>query len=216
MYCGGKPSSRDHVPSRVLLDEPYPRELPVVEACLECNNGFSCDEAYFACFLECVLAGSTEPQKIMRPKISRMLADDPALRARIGRCVSRDESGTMIWQPENDRIRNVLLKLARGHAAYELSLPQFEEPDTCWFAPLLLMSHEARGRFEHPERPARPLYPEVGSRAFIRGSKYGFDVNGGTWIVSQSNRYRYMIDQIGGLRVQMVISEYLACQVWWD
>jgi hypothetical protein len=110
-YCGGEPSTRDHVPSRVLLDEPYPPELPVVDACIKCNNGFSSDEAYVACFLECVLAGSTEPGRIGRPKISRLLKKEPALRVRIAQCVSQDESGRLVWKPEDARFRTVILKL---------------------------------------------------------------------------------------------------------
>jgi hypothetical protein len=43
-YCEGVPETRDHVPSRVLLDEPYPENLPVVPACKSCNSGFSADE----------------------------------------------------------------------------------------------------------------------------------------------------------------------------
>ena len=35
VYCGGSPATRDHVPSRVLLDESYPAELPIVGACAE-------------------------------------------------------------------------------------------------------------------------------------------------------------------------------------
>ena len=216
VYCGSVPSTRDHVPSRVLLDEPYPAELPVVEACAECNNGFSSDEAYVACFLECVHAGSTDPEKIKRPRISRMLANEPALRARIAECVAQTEDGTLIWKPEDNRFRNVILKLARGHADYELSLQQFEEPEACWFTPLMLMTVENRAEFENPEVPARPFFPEIGSRAFIRGFKQGFDVNVGLWIVPQPGRYRYMVDQTSGLRVQIVIGEYLACQVRWE
>ena len=59
VYCGGAPDSRDHVPSKVLLDDPLPPDLPVVEACSTCNGNFSLDEEYLACFLECVFSGST-------------------------------------------------------------------------------------------------------------------------------------------------------------
>jgi hypothetical protein len=30
VYCGNVTETRDHVPSRILLDEPYPENLPVV------------------------------------------------------------------------------------------------------------------------------------------------------------------------------------------
>lgn len=60
VYCGGPPETVDHVPSRVFLDDPLPENLPVVEACRECNGGFSLDEEYLACLLECVMTGTTD------------------------------------------------------------------------------------------------------------------------------------------------------------
>ncbi len=47
-YCGAVADSRDHIPSRVLLDEPYPENIPVAESCTKCNGGFSSDEEYLA------------------------------------------------------------------------------------------------------------------------------------------------------------------------
>ena len=65
IHCGGwiaeLDTNRDHVPSKSLLREPYPANLPVVEVCATCNEGFSLDEEYLVVFLNCVLAGSTEP-----------------------------------------------------------------------------------------------------------------------------------------------------------
>src|SRR3989442_243424 len=81
VYCGCAPESRDHCPSRVLLDEPFPSDLPVVEACTRCNGSFSKDEQYLACLIECVLCGSVEPDRIRRPKIRRILLENPALGA---------------------------------------------------------------------------------------------------------------------------------------
>ena len=72
--CGGGTGTRDHCPSRVLLDEPYPDNLPVVPACSPCNSRFSADEQYLACLISCVLAGSTDPALITPPKIRRILS----------------------------------------------------------------------------------------------------------------------------------------------
>ena len=43
-YCGGECESDDHVPSKAFLDDPLPKNLPVIDACLACNQGFSLDE----------------------------------------------------------------------------------------------------------------------------------------------------------------------------
>jgi hypothetical protein len=45
IYCGRATQTRDHVPSRVLLNEPYPNNLPVVPACNTpafCSKNTSC------------------------------------------------------------------------------------------------------------------------------------------------------------------------------
>ena len=90
VYCGGSEETRDHVPSKVLLDEPYPEDLPVVPACLECNNGFSLDEEYLACFLECVLCGTVDPRALKRDRIRRKLQDNPNLLALIAAAAPMD------------------------------------------------------------------------------------------------------------------------------
>src|SRR3972149_4322214 len=81
-FCGGKTGTRDHCPSRVFLDEPYPENLPIVPACSSCNAGFSADEEYLACFVSCVIAGSTDPEAMAREKTKRILKEKPLLRAR--------------------------------------------------------------------------------------------------------------------------------------
>src|SRR5689334_904074 len=83
IYCGDREETRDHVPSRVFLDAPLPENLPVVGACLACNNGFSRDEEYLACLIESAIVGSTDPDHMRRPGVASILRRAPALRARI-------------------------------------------------------------------------------------------------------------------------------------
>ena len=123
VFCGGHPDTRDHVPSKVFLDDHLPEDLPVVEACAACNQSFSLDEEYLACFLEAVLSGTADPNKMKRTKIRRALHRNPRLVQRLEASLNVDENGNLIWAPEYDRARNVVLKLARSHVAYELSFP---------------------------------------------------------------------------------------------
>jgi hypothetical protein len=44
VHCCGPDETRDHVPSKVLLDEFYLENLPVCPSCLKCNNASSADE----------------------------------------------------------------------------------------------------------------------------------------------------------------------------
>lgn len=211
-FCGGETGTRDHCPSRVFLDEPYPENLPVVPACSACNAGFSEDEEYFACLVSCVMAGSTQPEAILREKTKRILEVKPFLRARIEKTRS-ELDGVTVFNPEQDRVSAVITKLAQGHALYELHEPCARKPDGINYLPLSLMSAAKRDNFENPELFS--IWPEVGSRAMQRLIN-GTDVTSNGWLDVQPGRYRFQASQGGGVDVRIVIHEYLACHVYWE
>jgi len=211
-FCCGPTGTKDHCPSKVFLDEPLPANLAVVPACLECNNGFSADEEYLACLVSCVIAGSTDPQQIERPKIQRILSEKPALRGRLEQA-KLIQDGRTIFMPDWERARNVLLKLAKGHALYELHENCAGEPVHFSMAPLVTLSDEQREWFENPDSSS--AWPEVGSRAMQR-MLIGSDVSAGGWIVVQERRYRYNASIVDGCDVRIVINEYLAARACWD
>jgi hypothetical protein len=212
VHCGGATETRDHCPSRVLLDEPHPESLPYLPACASCNSGFSLDEEYFACLVECARTGSVEAVK--RPKIRRIFEHSPALAARLIQARSVTDSGGISFALEQNRVSNVVLKLARGHAAHELSEPQYGKPARIMITPLHLLKPSARDHFETP--PATSGWPEVGSRAMQRMSD-AFGASGITpWIDVQPRRYRYLAVAEGAVLIRIVIGEYLACEVIWD
>jgi hypothetical protein len=68
VHCGSEPSSRDHVPSKVFLDQPFSDDLPVVPACEACNNRMSIDEVYVACLVECVISAEISEPQLGEPK----------------------------------------------------------------------------------------------------------------------------------------------------
>ena len=214
IHCGGADETRDHIPSKVLLDEPYPTNMHVVPSCLSCNNALSADEQYVACLIECVLVGDTNPIKIPRPRIGKLLAENPLLRERIERAKSLSRGGSPIWSIEEERVKAVVLKLARGHAAYELNEPQVGPPEYIDIRPLVTMSESERMAFEQGDGAGPALYPEVGSRAMQRMFE-GQDLCGGGWVLVQDGNYRFRTSQDNGLTIQMVIREYLGCQVGW-
>ena len=214
-YCGTDPDSRDHIPSRVLLDEPFPPNLPVVEACGICNSGFSQDEEYVACLVECAICGTTEPEALQRRKIGKILRERPLLMARIRESRVEDADGNLLWRADTKRVVNVVLKLARGHLAYELNVFHLEPPSVLEFKPLVMMMEEERVAFESLPEDGSMLYPEIGSRAFIK--MWESESEWHDWREVQPGRYRYRIEQSGtGDKVQLVISEYLACTIVWE
>ena len=226
IYCGAGEETRDHVPSRVFLDEPFPENLPVVFACSSCNHGFSADEEYVACLIESAIDGSTNPTRIRRTKISTILRRSPALRSRI-EASKRSQGGNEWFEPEQARMKNVILKLARGHAAFELETLCPDDPTSFKCMPLLSMTVAEQESFDEAHYPH--LFGEVGSRGMQRTlvvqaalqsadgsvSNIGFLIN--DWVEVQEGNYRYLaIDDDHGISVKIVIREYLACEVKWE
>jgi hypothetical protein len=209
-FCRRAPDSRDHVPPRVLLDKPHPSDLLVVPACKRCNNEISADENYLACMVECALCGSSKPQEVKREKIRRILTEKPWLAKRIEEGASRDASGTLVWAVEDAPVRRVLIKLARGHVAFELGQSRLARPKEVRSVPLQVLSESQRAVFEGFSMPPLAGWPEIGSRAFIRKSR-----NEGPWIIVQEGRYRYVVDELGKM-VRIVLSDYLACEIKWS
>lgn len=212
IYCGARTETRDHCPSRILLDEPYPENLPVVPACLACNLSFSLDEEYFACVVECARTGSIET--VRRPKIARLLRERPSLAAMISGSRSTDDEKNIVFQADMQRARNIVLKLARGHAAHEANEILRHTPSHFMMTPLSSLDPAARQHFETV--PASAIWPEVGSRAMQRLIIRGKDVTEGGWIEVQPANYRYFVVAEGPVMVRFVLTEYLACEVIWD
>lgn len=225
-YCGDPADTRDHVPSKCLLDPPYPPNLPVVECCYECNQNFSKDEEYFVCLVESAMCGSTSPDKIIRPSVAKIMEKSPALRQRIENSKIEIE-GKIAWKTENDRIENVMLKLARGHAAFELSQPCRKEPDHFWCGCLNSLPEETRDEFNaaHFQHTAG----EVSSRNMQRlvvlqitqmsenGEAQNIPIIMNDWLDVQDDRYRYIaIDDMGSIIIRIVIAEFFACEVMWE
>ncbi len=215
VFCGDPPTTREHAASKVLLDDPLPDDLPLVGSCYHCNTGFSQDEEYLACLIDCVISGSIDPAQVKRPKVRASLLHSPALAARVAANRTVDTSGTIIWKPEDDRVRNVIIKLARGHVAHQYSEPQLDEPNHVAVMPLAVMSDEQREAFETV--PETPGWPEIGSRAFLNLFMVGEKVRNTEcgWTVLQEGRYRYAVAQPGETVVRVVLSEYLAAEVVW-
>ena len=225
IYCGGEADTRDHVPSKCLLERPYPPNLPVVGCCDTCNQKFSRDEQYFVCLIESVLCGSTDPERIRRPSVAKIMQDVPALRARI-ESSKTEVDGQIAFIPEAERVSNVMLKLARGHAAFELSQPCRTVPDHFWCGLLSSLSQEVREEFDSIH--FQEIFGEVGSRNMQRllvmqmtqlaedGTQRNVGMLVNDWLDVQDDQYRYLaINDTGVLIIRIVVAEYLACEVAW-
>ncbi len=215
----GLDTNEDHVPSKSLLTKPRPHHLPTVTICKDCNEGFSLDEQYVVTFLSCVLAGSTDPEKQKNASAARALRDSAGLRTQIER--SRSEYVTLggemrtLWKPDVARIERVVVKNARGHVYFEYGEPMLQAPAHVLALPLESLTEIERQDFEGLRDSGHlAVWPEVGSRMMTRLIT---DENmAGQWVVVQEENYRYSVQQVGGLRVRSVLSEYLATEVQWE
>ena len=220
VHCGsgidGASANRDHVPSRCLLQEPYPDNLPVVPSCVQCNSEFSKDEEYFSVFLQCVLNGSTDPMDHRDASVRNALRRSKRLGERIERSkssVETDEETRIVWEPEIHRVNNVVLKNARGHAFYEFGERQEVDAAYVWTMPICNLPEAQRRDFVGVQMTSVAGWPEVGSRAFQRAI-LGYDICNG-WVIVQDDVYRYEVTQNNGVYVRSVMAEYLATEVYW-
>ena len=226
IHCGSwlkdVETNRDHIPSKCLLRKPYPRKpypenLPVITICSDCNRRFSFDEEYLSLFLQCVLRGSSDPEDQYDPRVGRALQRHGNLKARIERSRFEtivDRESRIFWKPEEDRVANVTLKNARGHAYYELGEPVLSDPTHVRVTPLEALTATQRTDFESMWSTGIAGWPEVGSRMMQRVAEEQDLVNG--WVVVQDGIYRYRVEQHGMILVRSVLWEYLATEVYWS
>lgn len=212
-YCGRTTELRDreHVPSKVLLDEPYPENLPIIHPCMKCNSGFAKDEEYVACLIECAKVGSCDIRFIEREKIKDAMKHSPKMAAQLDVTLSR----TGLWSTpgeEISRVAAIVRKLAMSHVASELGEPILAEPDRLSFLPIASLIGEQLALFEKP--PAFSLLAEVGSQVLQRQIESATET--AEWITVQPGRYRYLSHFSDIVTVRSVISEFLACEVSWN
>lgn len=211
-YCGDKHGTRDHLPSKILLDEPFPENLPVVFCCDECNQSFSLDEQYFACSIECIIHGTTEIEKLERAKIKNVLSKNEKLQQRIENSFSY-KNNIKVFSFEENRFKNVITKLAKGHIKFETSEPKFDDPKHIGITTINKMSDEEIDSFF--ETKELDIAPEVGSRGTMN-VHFADNVPYLNWENVQDKVYQYCVIQSKtSTQVKIFIQNYFVIQVIW-
>lgn len=115
IYCGSNPAkSKEHLPSRVFLDTPYPKEYSIVPACEKCNIGFSADEVYISCFVDKLRNALSKNMFPLREKTISAVSHDKGL-ARILCEQIRTENDKIFVNYQPEPFFKILIKLAKGH-----------------------------------------------------------------------------------------------------
>lgn len=217
IYCGtllaNQKISKEHVPSKVFLDQPYPENLFIVHTCQPCNHSFSKDEEYTAAILGVLISGSADPEKQVWSKARKILLRKTKLQQEIVRNCKLDAKGHFFGLKFNEkRLEKVLIKNARALALYMISEPVFDAPSHIIWRCLPHLSNEERQQFEF--LPEQDLFPEVGSRMFIDQVE-----NRGTfdkWTEMQDGTFRFAVMWDGSIIIRMVFREFLFAQVGWE
>lgn len=221
IYCGApNPDTREHVPSKVLLEKPFPENLPVIGACRSCNNSYSIDEEYAACIIACMSVGSTKPDEIKNSRVRDILSKKTYLRFMIeqSKVISSGTHSGVSFNVDQERFNKFINKLAIGHAAYELSLILHETPRRLEWKLISSMSEDEITSFDAPQ--LIDILGEIGSRDSQRAivveallqspstgemKKIPFILN--DWIDVQDGVYRYHVAQNNdSVTVKIVLS----------
>ena len=226
IYCGAIAGTREHVPSRVFLKKPLPSDLPVLPACQKCNNGFSTDELYTKTYIECLkeLLNNNNPDCLWIDS-----ADRKAVRDAKSAVKEAIDTKTLCY---DKRIGRVLLKLAVGHAVYELSEGYYSLKwnGTPLYTKYIIRSmvNEAEWNdLEYAEVMNDKMLPEIGSRVFRNlialqiplisvetEESSNLNLVMMDWTDIQDGVYRYISYLDGNkLVVKMIIMDYLYGEV---
>lgn len=113
-YCRGIADTKDHVPSKSLLERPFPKNLLTINCCKNCNNSFSLDEEYF---LNVLTTLSLSPTLVARTEpggsIYKSRERSDKLYNRIISSLLK-ENGKTYFKPESNRLNRVIEKYAFG------------------------------------------------------------------------------------------------------
>lgn len=217
IYCGRHANTREHVPSKAFLVEPYPKNMCVVPACFECNNGYSEDEKYVSCFLD-VLKSAIYNDYDCNAYTIRRLSHDGNLKKLLDEQIKViDEK--VYYTIDEKRFYNIILKLAKGHAGFELDCVCFDYSKIKMTYDFVFnMSESDIEAFA--DVPEISVVHEVGSRCcnaplVLRNVKTGEDSAFLFWHEVQENQYRYqtLYNEDGKISVKIVIYEMLYCRI---
>lgn len=132
LYCGHPGDTRDHVPPRALLIEPWPNNLRTVPACADCNRSWSLDEEHLAIVL--ALIGHT-PHLLSQVeeggKFDRALTSSTRREDLILTSLSVSDDGRVQLEPNKARITRIIEKVVFGLHALRYGRGSDQSDFTC-------------------------------------------------------------------------------------
>ncbi len=229
IYCGEESDTREHAPSRVFLNKPYPEDLPVLPACKICNNGFSEDELYTEIYIDSMKYLSGYIQFLSKENQERMYKSSAFLDAQSD--LANYYNGSEM--APNAKVVRILNKLAVGHMVYELSEGYTSEEtlqlESVTYRFSFDLTSEEKGQFDSIIFMSDKLLPSLGSRVFERinilelnlvamedeNDKKNMPLIIMNWNDIQEANYKYIAwhENDDTFHIKMVIHEFLYAEV---
>lgn len=226
IYCGEEAKTREHCPSKVFLQSPLPTDLPVLPACNDCNNGYSKDERFTFRVIELLYRYYEE---LGEKNIEINNGDTKDI------IEVKEYVNDFIKQRNrifNDRMGETFIKLAIGHAAYEISKGYYSQdwdgiPLYVTYVIKPLLSKEQWEGLEYAELIHNEPLPEIGSRVYRNVYVVQvplMDINGKSnklleacfmdWTDVQDGNYKYIAFMHGDqIIVKIIIKEFLYAEI---
>lgn len=211
VYCGNKADTKEHIPPKIFLDEPFQSPLAILPACSSCNRSYSEKEQYLACLVEYLKSNLCKID--MRDKIYKALSVRHTLREGLEKVTYYTDKQISYIEYDIKIVEDVIFKLAIGHAAYFLSMLYPGKPYIINHKFIVDMTDEEIYKFNI--EPRLDIVPEIGSRGSIflclaEGVPFS------QWNVVQENQYRFLAYHNNSTHVRIVIGEFLFAEVIWQ
>lgn len=223
IYCGKQAKTREHIPSKVFLEKPFPDNLGIVPACVECNKSFSKDELFLSLLIEILKSKHYGHSYVFTEDTAGRMVYNKTLVKEIETTIEKNR----LTQFE-DRISKIIFKLAIGHSVFELSEGYCLNNGSLRYSFANMMSHEEIEEFKLPFNIGDSLLPEIGSRVYDRIMVIELDLAAVhsseqklktqlvllDWIDVQDNKYIYTCYRFGEeIVVKLIISDFLYAEV---
>ena len=211
-YCYEPANTRDHIPSKVFLDDNLPDFNSTIPACEECNKGFSKDEEYVACSIDylksCIWSGHVLKDKTIR-SFERSILLEKLVKNQF--YLNEDGSIITISTEGDERFKKIMIKLAVGHARHDHDyMGPYDGPHDVDYS--IFNDESDYNDFDFYQK--MDICPEIGSRGYV----FAVDIKTGqtyhTWTNVQSGNYTYHIhDEKDKKVVTIIIGKFFLCSV---
>tara|TARA_R110002049_G_scaffold308754_1_gene513922 strand:- start:66304 stop:67029 length:726 start_codon:yes stop_codon:yes gene_type:complete len=196
-FCGKPASTKDHVPSKNLLEKPYPKNLLTIPACLKCNQSFSLDEEYF---LNVLTTLSESPTLIARTEpggsVYKSRNRSTKLYERLLKSIIQKNDGRTYFHAEVARLKKTIEKNAFGLYCHKYGkIPMLNAFECVGFYPfnaeetrpieIIMLTHNEKFKLKKWTHLQENVFSYIVVRDWRRNNQLTmiFDIHNTAWCV---------------------------------